>query len=59
MNQILDILGQTDSKLATISVSGTDVYTMVDVRRLLKVAYEIIRKEAEHGAASGGDMDGA
>jgi len=60
MNQVLDILAQADSRLATISVSGSDVYTMVDVRRLMKAAYEIIRKEAEHGTdgtASCGNLD--
>lgn len=47
ITQILEVLAQADAKLDTISVKGVDAYTMVDARKLLRVAYDELRKEAE------------
>lgn len=47
IKQILEVLAQADAKLDTISVKGVDAYTMVDARKLLRVAYDELRKEAE------------
>lgn len=47
MERALSILAQADSLLETISVKGADAYAMVNARKLLKAAYDLIRKEAE------------
>lgn len=47
ITQILEVLAQADQKLDTISVKSVDAYTMVDARKLLRVAYDELRKEAE------------
>lgn len=47
ITQILEVLAQADTKLDTISVKGIDAYVMVDARKLLRVAYDELRKEAE------------
>ena len=52
INQILEVLAQADKKLDTISVKSVDAYTMVDVRKLLRVTYDELRKEAEKNAGS-------
>lgn len=47
MEQVLSLLEAVDAKLDTISVRGVDAYTMVDARKLLRAAYDELRKEAE------------
>lgn len=47
MEQALRALEAVDAKLETISVKGVDAYAMVDARKLLRVAYDELRKEAE------------
>lgn len=47
ITQILEVLAQADQKLDTIGVKSVDAYTMVDARKLLRVAYDELRKEAE------------
>ena len=48
MERALSILAQADSLLETISVKGADAYAIVNARKLLKVAYDLLtRKEAE------------
>lgn len=48
MERALSILAQADSLLETISVKGADAYAMVNARKLLKAAYDLLtRKEAE------------
>lgn len=47
MEQVISLLEAVDAKLDTISVKGVDAYTMVDARKLLRVAYDGLKKEAE------------
>lgn len=47
ITQILEVLAQADAKLDTISVKGVDAYTMVDARKLLRVAYDELKKEVD------------
>lgn len=47
MEQALRALETVDAKLDMISVKGVDAYTMVDARKLLRVAYDELKKEAE------------
>lgn len=56
MERVLSILAQADSLLETIAVKGADAYAMVNTRKLLKAAYDLIRKEAE---ANDSRLDGS
>lgn len=47
ITQILEVLAKADTKLDTISVKGVDAYTMVDARKLLRVAYDELKKEVD------------
>lgn len=50
MNQILNTLAQVDNQLQTIAVRGEDTFAMVNARKLLRVAYDMVRKEAQSHA---------
>lgn len=58
IKQILEALAQADSKLDTISVKGVDAYTMVDARKLLRVAYDELRKEIDNAQSTANELDG-
>ena len=58
IKQILEALAQADAKLDTISVKGVDAYTMVDARKLLRVAYDELRKEIDNAQSAANELDG-
>lgn len=49
------LLARADELLATISVKGDDVYTMTNIRGLLKTAWDQVKKQE---STSGGEADG-
>lgn len=57
IKQILEALAQADAKLDTISVKGVDAYTMVDARKLLRVAYDELRKEIDNAQSAANELD--
>lgn len=50
MNRILELMAQADNQLQTIAVRGEDAFAMVNARKLLRVAYDMVRKEAQSHA---------
>ncbi|MBP5460708.1 MAG: hypothetical protein J6Y20_01085 [Lachnospiraceae bacterium] len=47
MNTVIQLLIKADNALASISVKGDDAFALVDARRLLKAAFDELRKEDE------------
>lgn len=50
MNRILELMAQADNQLQSISVRGDDAFAMVAARKLMRTAYDLIRREAENHA---------
>ena len=52
MDDVIKLLAQADTQLDTIAVRGQDVFAMRNARAALKMAFDRLRKEAEHGTDS-------